>query len=115
MTPKEFFERVVCLVCRTKIDQKAPFNNGLVCLCRRSVCQVVKSAFTIRSFKLYVNEEILAYVSASDDPAGRPIFYVAEPSRPFYPLIQEHHEIPDYIFLPLDKLIPRLEILTTFS
>lgn len=115
MNVKEFFQQVICLACRSKIDQKAPFNNGLVCLCRRSICNVVKSIYTIRSFKLYLNEELLMYVSASDDPAGHPIFYVAAPDRPFYPLIQEMREIPDYIFLPLDKLIPKIELLTTFS
>lgn len=115
MTREEFFEKVICPKCRTKIDKKAPFNNGLVCNCRLSLCQVIKSTYTLRSFKLYVAEDLLIYVSASADPAGRPLFYIADPQRPFYPLMKELHEIPDYIFLPIDKLIPKLELLTTFS
>lgn len=114
MTPQEFLEKVVCLKCRTKIDQKAPFNNGLVCNCRLSVCSVVKESKILLSYKLYISKDLMAYVSISEDPNSNIIFYVASPSRPFFPLLQPE-EIPDYIFLPLDILIPKIELLTTFS
>jgi len=117
MSPKEFLERVICPSCRTKVNQKAPFNKQAVCNCRQSLCNVIKVygwEEPNRSYKLYVTEEMIIYISIFGDPIMNPLFYVATSIRPFYPLF-EQKEIPDYIFLPLDKLITKLELLTTFS
>lgn len=112
MSPQEFLEKVICPSCRSKLDLQAPFNNGLVCKCRLSLQKVYKASRIDRSFKLYLTSELLMHVSiySKEDPW----FYIASEDRPFYPLYQQR-EIPDYIFMPVDILIPKIELLTTFS
>jgi len=111
MNQEQFLEKVVCPRCETKMDNKVPFNSPLVCVCRQSKCM---STGTSTSFKLNLNSELSIFVQIFNDKAKQPYFYIAAENRPFYPLYKEDL-IPDFIFLPLDQLIHKVEILATFS
>lgn len=106
----EFLKLVSCPRCKSQIKNQVPFfNNKLVCLCRRSTKQELSA---VSSFKLSVTDKMFMYTAIY--PNRDPLFYIAEEERPFYPLVSQN-EIPDYIFLPLEQLVPKLELLITFS
>ncbi len=124
MNELDFIDKVVCPQCLSKIEYKAPFNTGSVCKCRKSK-KVIHNQYHSSSgidminyhFELALSDKLKIIICIYAEYKLQPYVYVSstDDDDKYAKKIFEQLGIPDYIFLPLDQLISKIEILSTFS